>query len=379
MAELVLAEVSKTYAGNVLGVEDINLDVKDRELVVVVGPSGCGKTTTLRLIAGLEQTTRGEVRIGGQVVNDWPPQDRNVAMVFQDYALYPHLTVFGNLAFGLRLRRRQLGLTAAEIEQRVAAVADVLRLTTLLNRKPRQLSGGERQRVAFGRALVREPSVFLLDEPLSGLDLPLRLELRREILALRERVSAPMLVVTHDQSEAAGLGDRTVLMYRGRVQQIGQWQELYDRPVNKIVAEFTGMPPMNFLDGRIVIEDGAATFRADTISLPVPPTMRACLRDFVGRNVTLGLRPESISCGPASGTVSPMRPVAHAESFECYGSGGQVRVRMNKQTVVCRANDVLRIERGEPVELVFDMTRCQVFDTTGRNVALGIENSSPAG
>jgi multiple sugar transport system ATP-binding protein len=379
MAELVLAQVSKTYAGNVLGVEDINLEIKDRELVVIFGPSGCGKTTTLRLIAGLEETTRGEIRIGGQVVNSWPPQDRDVAMVFQDYALYPHLTVFGNLAFGLRLRRRRLRLAAAEIERHVRVVADVLRLTKLLDRMPRQLSGGERQRVAFGRALVREPSIFLLDEPFSGLDLPLRVELRREILAVRERVSAPMLYVTHDQSEAASLGDRTMLMHRGRVQQVGHWQELYNRPVSKLVAELTGVPRMNFLDGRIVIEDGTAKFRTNAVTLPVPPAMRDCLREAVGRDLILGLRPESISCELVSGSVNTMRPVAHVESFECYGSGGHVRVRMNNETFVCRANELQRIERGEPVELMFDMTRCQVFDTTGRNVALGIEKSSPGG
>jgi multiple sugar transport system ATP-binding protein len=379
MARLVLDKVAKTFAGNGLAIEDFSLEIQDRELVVIVGPSGCGKSTTLRLIAGLERTTRGEIRIGGERVNDWPPADRDVAMVFQDYALYPQMTVFDNLAFGLSLRRRKLGLSREEVERRVVAAASTLRLTDLLRRLPRQLSGGERQRVAIGRAILRQPKVFLLDEPLSGLDPPLRHELRREISRLRERVSAPVVYVTHDQADALALGDRIVVLWSGRVQQVGTRPELYNNPANRVVAGFIGMPPMNFMDGRIVIKEDVLKFEAGSILLPVPPWSRQLFRDWAGRGIVYGFRPEAITCEPASNRASPAGIIGQVETWEGDANSRHVWVRVCEHSLVCRTGMAVRVERGEPVELVFDMTQCHVFDTTGRNVALGIEKSSPGG
>jgi multiple sugar transport system ATP-binding protein len=378
MAQLVLDQVSKTYASGVLGVEDVNLEAKDRELVVIVGPSGCGKTTTLRLIAGLEQTSRGTIRLGDEVINTCPPEDRDVAMVFQDYALYPHMTVFDNLAFGLRLRRHGR-LSRTEIEGRVRKAADALRISPLLGRMPSQLSGGERQRVALGRAMVREPRVFLLDEPLSGLDPALRLELRREIMGLRRRVSAPILYVTHDQAEAASLGDRIVVMHGGRVQQTGVARELYERPVNRFVAGFVGLPPMNFLNGRFVDTERGWSFQAGQRAIEVPPSQMERWRELGGREVVLGVRPDAMRCVPPTASSNGRGFTGTIDGLLIEGSVRHVWVRVGEHSYVCRIDASAGAEQGEPVELAFDMSRCHVFDTTGRNVAMGIEKSSPGG
>jgi multiple sugar transport system ATP-binding protein len=377
MAQLILDKVTKTFAGNVLALEDLSLEAQDRELVVVLGPSGCGKSTTLRLIAGLEQITRGTIWIGNDDVSRRSPQDRDVAMVFQDYALYPQMTVFGNLAFGLRLRRRTLGLTSNEIGHRVLSVAKTLQLEHLLQRYPRQLSGGERQRVALGRAVVREPKVFLLDEPLTGLDPPLRIELRREIMRLRERGAAPIVYVTHDQADAMFLGDRIVVLRNGRVQQIGTRHDLYERPVNRFVAGFVGTPPMNFLSGSIVLNDGAVWFEMSSGRLSVPSVLG--LGEWAGRELVLGFRPEATGCRARSERSDRSVLVGIVENSETMAGGRTVWVRLVEQSIGCRAESTERLEAGDAVELVFDMIQCHVFDTTGRRVALGIEKSSPGG
>ncbi|MDO9172400.1 MAG: sn-glycerol-3-phosphate ABC transporter ATP-binding protein UgpC, partial [bacterium] len=252
MARVELRGVGKTYPGGVMAAEDVNLDVADGEFVVLVGPSGCGKSTTLRMVAGLESITTGTVSIGGRIVNDVEPKDRNIAMVFQSYALYPHMTVRENLAFGLKLR----GASKEETASKVAAAAGVLGIDELLDRKPRALSGGQRQRVALGRALVRDPDVFLFDEPLSNLDAKMRVQMRTEISRLHHSLRATMLYVTHDQVEAMTMGQRIVVMHQGRVQQVDTPLNLYERPANRFVAGFIGSPAMNFLDGRLVRDGG---------------------------------------------------------------------------------------------------------------------------
>ena len=245
MAQVVLKDLVKKFSEEVIAVNSVNLDIEDKEFIVLVGPSGCGKTTTLRMVAGLEDISGGEIRIGERLVNDVPPKDRNIAMVFQNYALYPHMTVFKNMAFSLKLRRTP----RAEIEQRVKAAADILGIGELLDRKPKQLSGGQRQRVAVGRAIVRNPEVFLFDEPLSNLDAKLRVNMRAELIKLHERLDATMIYVTHDQVEAMTMGDRIVVMRNGFIQQVGSPMEVYNQPQNQFVAGFIGSPPMNFPGG----------------------------------------------------------------------------------------------------------------------------------
>src|SRR5690349_20948117 len=297
MARVRLDGVRKIYPdGGHVAVHGVDLDVADGELVVLVGPSGCGKSTTLRMIAGLESITAGRLYIGDRLVNDLPPKDRDIAMVFQNYALYPHKTVRDNLAFALELRK----LPAAEIERRVMQAAETLGLQEVLGRKPRQLSGGQRQRVAVGRAIVREPAVFLFDEPLSNLDAKLRVQTRREIAKLHRDLGATMIYVTHDQVEAMTLGDRIVVMNAGRVQQVDTPLVLYDRPANRFVAGFIGSPAMNFVSGAIEGSSFVASDKAFTVPL-------AGLSLPAGRRVILGARPEDISIEP-SGTLSGVAP-----------------------------------------------------------------------
>ncbi|MBQ7344123.1 MAG: sn-glycerol-3-phosphate ABC transporter ATP-binding protein UgpC [Clostridia bacterium] len=286
MASLSLHNLNKIYDNNVQAVFDFNLDVKDGELIVLVGPSGCGKSTTLRMVAGLEDITSGTLIIDGKDVTQMPAKDRDIAMVFQNYALYAHMTVYENMAFSLTLRKEDPNV----IHEKVLAAAEILGLTDQLNKKPRQLSGGQRQRVAMGRAIVRKPKVFLFDEPLSNLDAKLRGATRREILLLHKRLGATMLYVTHDQIEALTLADRIVCMSMGYVQQVGTPLELYDNPANIFVASFIGLPPMNMFDARV--EDERLV--CDGFDYPLSESERALLRDYVGKTVTLGVRPENI-------------------------------------------------------------------------------------
>ena len=343
MASVSFEGVEKVYPGGTVALSDFSLEVADGELVALVGPSGCGKSTVLRLLAGLETPTRGAIRIGGRDVSALAPQERNVAMVFQDYALYPHLSVRDNLAFPLRMR----GMPAAEREQRVARVAELLSLAPLLARAPRQLSGGERQRVAMGRALVREPAAFLLDEPLSNLDAKLRVQVRAEIAELRRRAPTTMLYVTHDQVEALTLGDRVAVLERGRLQQVAKPAELYEKPANRFVAGFIGSPPMNF---------------APAEWLAAAP----------GDDVMAGVRPEAVTlaepgaAGALAGTVVQLEALGHETLVyvRLARGDGETPVRW-----VVREHGMVRHRMGEPVSLRVEPAAVHLFARNGR--ALG--------
>jgi multiple sugar transport system ATP-binding protein len=291
MAGVILNDVVKVFDGGVKVVDRVNLEIADREFVVLVGPSGCGKSTTLRMIAGLEEITSGTISIGGSVVNDVPPKDRDIAMVFQSYALYPHMTVYENMAFALKLRRTP----KATIDEKVKRAAKILGIEALLERKPKALSGGQRQRVAVGRAIVRDPKCFLFDEPLSNLDAKLRVEMRAEIRQIHMNLNATTVYVTHDQEEAMTLGDRVVVMKDGVVQQCAGALEIYHHPANRFVAGFLGSPPMNFFGGRIVSEGGRLLFDEGSAKLAVPDWARAELEARVGQELTLGVRPEGMA------------------------------------------------------------------------------------
>src|SRR5262245_42802725 len=289
MAQVVLKDLNKKF-DEVHAVKDVNLTIRDKEFMVFVGPSGCGKTTTLRMVAGLEEITAGEIAIGDRVVNDLPPKDRDIAMVFQNYALYPHMTVYDNMAFGLKMRK----FPKHEIAKRVREAADILGIQDLLKRKPRQLSGGQRQRVAVGRAIVRHPQVFLFDEPLSNLDAKLRVQMRVELKRLHDRLETTAIYVTHDQVEAMTLGDRVVVMRDGRVQQVGDPMELYNQPANRFVAGFIGSPAMNFASVRIAAENGSLWAESDDLRIKVPARIAQRLGRYVGSGTTLGVRPEDL-------------------------------------------------------------------------------------
>ncbi len=291
MASVRLEGVTKMFGHRVLAVENVDLEIKDQEFVTLVGPSGCGKSTTLRMIAGLERPTQGHIYFNDRVVNDEEPRDRNVAMVFQSYALYPHLDVRGNLEYGLKKRR----VPREERNRRVEAIAQLLQIESLLDRKPRELSGGQRQRVALGRAIIREPEVFLLDEPLSNLDAKLRVYMRAELIKLHRSIKTTMIYVTHDQLEAMTMSDRIVIMYQGRIQQVGTPAEVYNHPVNRFVAEFIGTPPMNFLRCRLQSEHGVLTLSHPLFAFPLPLPVRAKLERLpLAQEILLGIRPEDI-------------------------------------------------------------------------------------
>ncbi len=300
MARVTLEKVTKVYPGSgkpsVGGATGIDLDIKDREFIVLVGPSGCGKSTTLRMVAGLEEISGGTIRIDDRVVNDIPPKDRDIAMVFQNYALYPHMSVYKNMAFGLQLRRKELGLSKQQIHERVLEAARVLGISDYLDRKPKALSGGQRQRVAVGRAIVRNPKAFLFDEPLSNLDAKLRVETRAEIKKLHLRLQTTTIYVTHDQEEAMTLGDRIVVMKDGLIQQCAPPLEVYEHPVNRFVASFVGTPPMNFFSGQLMSQGSAATyFTAGAHRIRLTPQVAQAAAAYLSKPVILGVRPESLS------------------------------------------------------------------------------------
>ncbi len=291
MANVTLENVFKIYPGNVTAVQDISLEIEQGEFLVLVGPSGCGKSTTLRMIAGLEEISKGEVRIGERVVNDVPPKDRDIAMVFQNYALYPHMTVYENMAFGLKLRKYKKD----EIARRVKIASETLGLGPYLSRRPKALSGGQRQRVAMGRAIVREPAVFLFDEPLSNLDAKMRVEMRREILQLHRRIRTTMIYVTHDQVEAMTLGDRICVMRDGIIEQVGSPTYVFDHPASLFVARFIGTPPMNIFDGHLIKQDDRLLFNGGDFVVPVDPSQCEKVAAQVGKPIHMGIRPRALT------------------------------------------------------------------------------------
>jgi multiple sugar transport system ATP-binding protein len=356
MAQVLMKALNKKY-DEVHAVKDVNLHIRDKEFVVLVGPSGCGKSTTLRMVAGLEEITSGEIQIGDRVVNDLPPKDRDIAMVFQNYALYPHMTVYDNMAFGLKMRK----FPKAEIEKRVRDAAEILGIQELLKRKPRQLSGGQRQRVAVGRAIVRHPQVFLFDEPLSNLDAKLRVQMRVELKKLHDRLETTAVYVTHDQVEAMTLGDRVVVMKDGWIQQVGEPLELYGRPANRFVAGFIGSPAMNFVE--VVINDGAGSLMAETqgLRLAVPPAKLNALRPYKGQPVTLGVRPEDVHVA-AAGDAPQHVFDATVEVVEPLGSEILLDVRAGRTSIVARVEPGVRVKVHETVKLAVNADRLHFFD-----------------
>jgi multiple sugar transport system ATP-binding protein len=367
MAAVSLDKVRKAYDGRHVALVGASFEVADSELIVLVGPSGCGKSTLLRIIAGLETPTSGTVRIGDRIVNDVAPKDRDIAMVFQSYALYPHMTVAQNLSFSLRLR----GQSRVEIERRVREAADVLGINELLDRLPRQLSGGQRQRVALGRALVRQPEVFLLDEPLSNLDAKLRLAMRTEIAKLHRRLGATMIYVTHDQIEAMTLGQRIVVLNGGEIQQIDAPMRVYERPANLFVAGFIGSPAMNLLRGRLLKKDGLLLELAGTsLALGSPPSAWPDLTPFIGRELVAGLRPEDLSLVGASDGNSPQpRWRAQLELIEPVGNEVFVNALVGSAELILRTPPRSLPSPGQMVDLTFSPERLHLFDpATGRRI-----------
>ncbi|NOZ19976.1 MAG: sn-glycerol-3-phosphate ABC transporter ATP-binding protein UgpC [Planctomycetes bacterium] len=366
MAEVILENVTKVFSGDVVAVKDVSLEIKDKEFLVLVGPSGCGKSTTLRMVAGLEETTDGTIKIGDRVVNDVPPKDRDIAMVFQNYALYPHMSVYKNMAFALKLRRQP----KAEIDERVKAAAKILGIGNLLDRKPKALSGGQRQRVALGRAIVRQPKAFLFDEPLSNLDAKLRVEMRAELKRLHRRLETTMIYVTHDQVEAMTLGDRIVVMKDGVVQQAAEPLTVYDCPANQFVAGFIGTPPMNFVKGTVAKSNGGLAFDEGTCRLALPERFCENLAPFEGKEVIFGIRPEDVktsaidspSVGKIGVTVNVVEPLG--DEMILYLSTG-------KNELVSKVNAHQQVAVNDKVEALLDLSKAHIFDpASGRNMTL---------
>ena len=356
MAQVMLKALNKKY-DEVHAVKDVNLHIRDKEFMVLVGPSGCGKSTTLRMVAGLEEITAGEIHIGDRLVNDLPPKDRDIAMVFQNYALYPHMSVYDNMAFGLKMRK----FPKADIEKRVKDAAEILGIQELLKRKPRQLSGGQRQRVAVGRAIVRHPQVFLFDEPLSNLDAKLRVQMRVELKKLHSRLETTAIYVTHDQVEAMTLGDRVVVMKDGWIQQVGEPMELYGRPANKFVAGFIGSPAMNFIDVGINEVNGAIVAEAPGLRLSVSPAKAAALRPYKGQQVALGVRPEDVHVA-GGGDPAHYSFDAAVEVVEPLGSEILLDVRVGRGTIVARVEPSVRVKIHETVKLAVNADKLHFFD-----------------
>jgi len=360
MAQVSLRNVTKVYDKKIIAVDNINLGVENKEFVVLVGPSGCGKSTTLRIIAGLERPTSGKIYIGDRMVNDVPVKDRNVAMVFQNYALYPHMTVYENMAFALKLRK----YPKSEIEKRVKEAASILGIEHLLNRKPRELSGGERQRVAVGRAIVRKPLVFLFDEPLSNLDAKMRIQMRAELNRLHLRIQTTMIYVTHDQEEAMTLGNRIAVMRKGKILQFDTPLNIYEKPANKFVAGFIGSPPMNFISGRIIKKDSRLYFDEGFFSVEIPQEKYSKLIDYVGKNVILGIRPECIYDKLFSKFSAENTVKAKCEILETMGSKNHLHLSVGRHTLVAVTSPNNKPERGSFMDIVLDMKKAVFFDSS---------------
>ncbi len=374
MAQVLLENLSKVYpeksGPGVTAVKCISLEIEDREFMVLVGPSGCGKSTTLRMIAGLEEISGGSVKIGGQTVNEVLPKDRDIAMVFQNYALYPHMTVYENMAFGLKLRK----FSKADIDSRVREAAAMLGLETLLERKPKALSGGQRQRVALGRAIVRKPKVFLFDEPLSNLDAKMRVSTRTEISKLHARLGATMIYVTHDQVEAMTMGDRICVMKDGDIMQVAPPLELYNRPQNMFVAGFIGSPPMNFFKGTLRRAGGRLAFVEDNakgspLSIGLDEKLAAKSADYLDKSVVFGIRPEAIHDLLTVASPDPaLTAEVKVEVSEPMGSETLLYLDTGATSFVARVNPTDRFEAGQKVQVTFDLTHAHLFDPVTEHV-----------
>ena len=367
MARVLLENITKVFDGNVVAVEKADLDIADKEFMVIVGPSGCGKTTTLRMIAGLEEITEGIITIGQTIVNDIPPKNRDIAMVFQNYALYPHMSVYQNMAFGLKLRK----VPKAEIKKTVKNTAKMLGIEELFNRKPKALSGGQRQRVALGRAIVRNPKAFLFDEPLSNLDAKLRVTTRAELKALHHKLQTTSIYVTHDQAEAMTLGDRICVLYNGVVQQVAEPMEVYDRPVNKFVAGFLGTPPMNFFEGRVQSRNEQVYFVTGSDFILLDSRMKEALADYNNQDMVLGVRPEHLSTEPVAGrcensiksTVTVVEPLG--DRMDVYLKSS------SSEKFIANVDPHVKINTGQRVTMYVDVER------TGKKCLISFEDAGP--
>ena len=361
MASLSLKHINKTYPNGFEAVKDFNLEIEDKEFIIFVGPSGCGKSTTLRMVAGLEEITSGELKIGDKVVNDVEPKDRDIAMVFQNYALYPHMTVYDNMAFGLKLRK----VPKPEIDKMVREAAKILDLEPLLDRKPKALSGGQRQRVAMGRAIVRNPKVFLMDEPLSNLDAKLRGQMRIEISKLHQRLGTTIIYVTHDQTEAMTLGTRIVVMNAGVVQQVDTPQVLYDTPCNLFVAGFIGSPQMNFVDAQCVVEGAKAFLKFDKYQVELPEAKAKKLIDggYAGKNVVFGIRPEDIyDSAEHLDKFATCKIDSDVTGYELLGAEVLLYFTVAGANMSARVDSDTPARYGDHIELAFDPNKIHVFD-----------------
>ncbi len=376
MAEVLLQDVTKVYPGGVEAVKQMNLDIHDEEFIVLVGPSGCGKSTTLRMVAGLEEITGGTINIGERVVNDVPPKDRDIAMVFQNYALYPHMTVYKNMAFALKLRK----FPKAEIDKRVREAAKILGISELLERKPKALSGGQRQRVAVGRAIVRQPKAFLFDEPLSNLDAKLRVEMRAELKRLHRTLQTTTIYVTHDQEEAMTLGDRIVVMKDGVVQHCGSPLEVYDTPANRFVAGFVGTPPMNFFHGKLTGDNGTVYFEDGAMRIRLLDAQAEKLASHVGEDVVFGVRPEAMA------RFNEGRYRGEGNEFDAMVNvieplGEKMDIFTSTDTnphIVARIDADRDLEPGTSVTLYLDLRKVHVFEAgeNGRNLTQQVETAA---
>lgn len=363
MAKVRLNHVYKKYGPNQIAVNDFHLEIEDREFLVLVGPSGCGKSTTLRMVAGLEDISDGDLYIGETRMNDVPPKDRDIAMVFQSYALYPHMNVYENMAFGLKLRK----FSKADIDVRIREAARILDIEHLLDRKPKALSGGQRQRVALGRAIVREPQVFLMDEPLSNLDAKLRVQMRTEIAKLHQRLDTTIIYVTHDQTEAMTMGDRIVVMKDGKIQQVATPTEIYNHPTNQFVASFIGSPGMNFLKGIVSDQASKVHFTTEGVDLLFPDDKANILRQqgYIGKPVTFGIRPEDIYSDTQFIEANPFQSTLEAEIDVVENMGSELYVYFNN---ISQTQMIARVDAREglkpkmTVTLGMDLSKCHVFD-----------------
>ncbi|MFA5469023.1 MAG: sn-glycerol-3-phosphate ABC transporter ATP-binding protein UgpC [Sphaerochaetaceae bacterium] len=356
MATVKLTDVTKVFDGKVVAVDTVNIDIEDQEFVVLVGPSGCGKSTTLRMVAGLEDITEGEIYIDGKLVNDIPPKDRDIAMVFQNYALYPHMSVYDNMAFGLKIRK----FPKEEIDQRVREAARILDIEQLLDRKPKALSGGQRQRVAVGRAIVRKPKVFLFDEPLSNLDAKLRVQMRAEISSLHNRLKATMIYVTHDQVEALTMADKIVVMKDGVIQQIGGPLELYNSPSNKFVAGFIGSPPMNFMTVTIVEEEKQLYADEGSFRIKLNAEQNKLLKPYIGKQVTFGIRPEDVKF--VDSKIDNETINGQVGVIEPLGSETHVYVTAGNFQFIGKIEPHIQLEVFQEISLVPDLKKVRFFD-----------------